>query len=161
MGEVELKRPRRRPSSTRCCGSQGVSVQDPAAHHQRRLQVQQVAQSDKIWSGHRRVVSCSNRCDIRLKDSATGEFFAACFMLPRQQKSAIETMLDSSRCFVLHIKDSRGKHAFVGLGFNERNEAFDFNISLSDHEKYVKRELETETTGGNESEIAIAIAIAV
>ncbi|KAD6120069.1 hypothetical protein E3N88_11340 [Mikania micrantha] len=45
-------------------------------------------QSDKIWSGRLRVVSC--------------------------------------------------------LGFTERNEAFDFNVALSDHEKYVKRETEKD-----------------
>ena len=31
-------------------------------------------------------------------------------------------MLDSSRYFDLRMKDGRGKHAFVGLGFDERNE---------------------------------------
>nr|CAB3499391.1 unnamed protein product [Digitaria exilis] len=104
-------------------------------------------QSDKIWSGRLRVVSCGDRCEIRLEDPATGELFAACFVLPGQRESAVETVLDSSRYFVLRIEDGRGKHAFVGLGFNERNEAFDFNVALSDHEKYVKREQEKETAG--------------
>ncbi|XP_062200827.1 uncharacterized protein At1g03900-like [Phragmites australis] len=108
-------------------------------------------QSDKIWSGRLRVVSCGDRCEIRLEDPATGELFAACFVLPGQRESAVETVLDSSRYFVLRIEDGRGKYAFVGLGFNERNEAFDFNVALSDHEKYVKREQEKET-GGEEIE---------
>jgi adaptin ear-binding coat-associated protein 1/2 len=109
-------------------------------------------QSDKIWSGRLRVVSCGDRCEIRLEDPATGELFAACFVLPGQRESAVETVLDSSRYFVLRIEDGRGKHAFVGLGFNERNEAFDFNVALSDHEKYVKREQEKETTGAGGEE---------
>ena len=104
-------------------------------------------QSDKIWSGRLRVVSCGDRCEIRLEDPATGELFAACFVLPGQRESAVETVLDSSRYFVLRIEDGRGKHAFFGLGFNERNEAFDFNVALSDHQKYVKREQEKETVG--------------
>ena len=57
----------------------------------------------------------------------------------------METVLDSSRYFVLRIKDGRGKHGFVGLGFAERNKAFDFNVVLSDHEKHVRREQEKDT----------------
>jgi serine/threonine kinase 38 len=72
-------------------------------------------------------------------------------VLPGQRESAVETVLDSSRYFVLRIEDGRGKHAFVGLGFGERNEAFDFNVALSDHEKYVKREQDKET-GGEEAD---------
>ncbi|KAF6142065.1 hypothetical protein GIB67_001262 [Kingdonia uniflora] len=99
-------------------------------------------QSDKIWLGRLRVVSCKDRCEIRLEDPNTGELFAACFVLPGQRDNSVETVLDSSRYFVLKIEDGAGKHAFIGLGFTERNEAFDFNVALSDHDKYVKREHE-------------------
>ncbi|KAJ6809590.1 uncharacterized protein M6B38_162220 [Iris pallida] len=102
-------------------------------------------QSDKIWSGRLRVVSRRDRCEIRLEDPGSGDLFAACFVLPGQREGAVETVLDSSRYFVLRIEDGTGKHAFVGLGFNERNEAFDFNVALSDHEKHVKREGDKES----------------
>jgi adaptin ear-binding coat-associated protein 1/2 len=62
---------------------------------------------------------------------------------------------------VLRIEDGRGKHAFIGLGFNERNEAFDFNVALSDHEKYAKREQEKETAGEESNESPIDIHPAV
>ncbi|KAG9143565.1 hypothetical protein Leryth_015978 [Lithospermum erythrorhizon] len=97
-------------------------------------------QSDKIWSGRLRVVSCTTRCEIRLEDPNSGDLFAACFINPGQRETAVEPALDSSRYFVLMIEDGRGKHAFIGLGFAERNEAFDFNVALSDHDKYLKRE---------------------
>ncbi|XP_009757935.1 uncharacterized protein At1g03900-like [Nicotiana tabacum] len=99
-------------------------------------------QTDKIWSGRLRVVSCKDRCEIRLEDPNSGDLFAACFVPPGQRENSVESVLDSSRYFVLKVEDGRGKHAFVGLGFGERNEAFDFNVALSDHEKYVKRESE-------------------
>lgn len=101
-------------------------------------------QSDKIWTGRLRVVSCKDRCEIRLEDSNSGDLFAACFVLPGQRENSVETVLDSSRYFVLKIEDGTGKHAFIGLGFSERNEAFDFNVALSDHEKYVKRDVDKE-----------------
>ncbi|XAR61086.1 hypothetical protein NMG60_11034692 [Bertholletia excelsa] len=117
-------------------------------------------QSDKIWSGRLRVVSCKDRCEIRLEDPNSGELFAACFVQPGQRESSVEPALDSSRYFVLKIEDGRGKHAFIGLGFNERNEAFDFNVALSDHEKYVKRENEKEageTSDENQIDIHPAV----
>lgn len=101
-------------------------------------------QSDKIWSGRLRVVSCKDRCEIRLEDPNSSDLFAACFIGPGQRENAVESVLDSSRYFVLKIEDGTGKHAFIGLGFSERNEAFDFNVALSDHDKYVKREVEKE-----------------
>lgn len=118
-------------------------------------------QSDKIWSGRLRVVSCGDRCEIRLEDPSSGELFAACFVRPGQRESSVETVVDSSRYFVLRIEDGQGKHAFIGLGFNERNEAFDFNVALSDHEKYLRREHEKESEGveGEESSIDIHPAV--
>ncbi|EEF32550.1 uncharacterized protein At1g03900 [Ricinus communis] len=118
-------------------------------------------QSDKIWSGRLRVVSCKDRCEIRLEDPNSGELFAACFVLPGQRENSVETVLDSSRYFVLKIEDGRGKHAFIGLGFGERNEAFDFNVALSDHEKYVRRENEKDSAETSESDTHIDIHPAV
>ncbi|XP_044493853.1 uncharacterized protein At1g03900-like isoform X3 [Mangifera indica] len=118
-------------------------------------------QSDKIWSGRLRVVSCKDRCEILLEDPNSGELFAACYVHPGQRETSVETVLDSSRYFVLMIEDGTGKHAFIGLGFNERNEAFDFNVALSDHEKYVRREIEKENGETSESDGHIDIHPAV
>jgi serine/threonine kinase 38 len=104
-------------------------------------------QSDKIWTGRLKVISLKEKCEVRLEDPNTGELFAACPVLPGKRDATVENVADSSRYFVLRIDDGRGKHAFIGLGFAERNEAFDFNVALSDHEKYVKREAEKEQHG--------------
>ncbi|GAV80771.1 LOW QUALITY PROTEIN: DUF1681 domain-containing protein, partial [Cephalotus follicularis] len=99
-----------------------------------------------IWSGRVQVVSCGERCEILLEDPNSRELFAACFMNPGQHEAAVESVHDSSRYFVLRIEDGP-KHAFIGLGFAERNEAFDFNMALLDHEKHVRRE--NEEVGGD------------
>ncbi|KAH9625997.1 hypothetical protein KSS87_016810 [Heliosperma pusillum] len=106
-------------------------------------------QSDKIWTGRLRVVSCRTRAEIRLEDPVSGDLFAACIVAAGLRDQSVEPALDSSRYFVLKIEDGRGKHAFVGLGFGERNEAFDFNVALSDHEKHVLRESDRDTNGGS------------
>jgi hypothetical protein len=76
--------------------------------------------------------------------------------------TAVEPVTDSSRYFVVRIQDGSGyyiisisccfhflllllvgRHAFVGMGFTERNDAFDFHTTILDHLKYVLLEKTT------------------
>lgn len=76
---------------------------------------------------------------IRLSDPEAGELFAECpVSLPL--KTCIEGVVDSSRYFVLRIVDREsGHHAFIGLGFRERNDASDFGAALFEHQQYLER----------------------
>ncbi|KAJ3608920.1 hypothetical protein NHX12_023448 [Muraenolepis orangiensis] len=75
----------------------------------------------------------------------SGELFA---QAPVQEFPGItvETVSDSSRYFVLRIQDDNGRSAFIGVGFEDRGDAFDFNVALQDHFKWVKQDEELSKT---------------
>ncbi|CAJ0752308.1 1860_t:CDS:2 [Entrophospora sp. SA101] len=83
-----------------------------------------------LWKGRLRIISKGEKCFIRLEDGGT-------------DKNSVESVRDSSRYFVLRVEDDDGRHAFIGMGFRERTEAFDFQVALQDHIKHVKIEKES------------------
>ncbi|XP_075071886.1 adaptin ear-binding coat-associated protein 1 isoform X3 [Mixophyes fleayi] len=91
------------------------------------------------WTGRMRLTSKGNVAFIKLEDKVSGELFA---QAPVDQFPglAVETVTDSSRYFVIRIQDGNGRSAFIGIGFSDRGDAFDFNVSLQDHFKWVKQE---------------------
>lgn len=46
--------------------------------------------------------------------------------------NGVDRCIDSSRYFVLNIQNKMGRRMQIGLAFNERNDAFDFNTALED-----------------------------
>ncbi|KAK0621599.1 hypothetical protein B0T17DRAFT_493950 [Bombardia bombarda] len=72
------------------------------------------------------------RVDIVLEDASTGHLFAAA---PYTSPAAVEPTLDSSRFFALRVQDPLGRKATLGMGFEERSDAFDFNIALQEAQR--------------------------
>lgn len=93
------------------------------------------------WTGRMKVVAKGEKCFIKLEDKITGELFAIC-PVRAFPGTDVEPVSDSSRYFVLKLEDTSGQHAFVGMGFSDRGDAFDFNVALQDHFKKLKQSTE-------------------
>lgn len=90
--------------------------------------------TDEVWQGTVKVVERGEVTLVLLVDRVSGSIFAVCPI----KDGAVDRCVDSSRYFVLRIENANGRHMFIGMAFNERNDAFDFNTSLED----AKRERE-------------------
>jgi len=93
------------------------------------------------WTGRLRLVSKGNRCVVKLEDKMSGALFAQA-PIEDYPGVAVEPVSDSSRYFVLQIKDDNGRSAFIGCGYADRSQAFDLQVSLQDFFKRVKKEQE-------------------
>jgi len=96
--------------------------------------------SSPNWTGRMRVVAKGKQLDIRLEDKTSGELFAAC-PVEQYPGTSVEAVTDSSRYFVVCVQDS-GRKAYIGIGFADRADSFDLNVTLQDHFKYLKKEAE-------------------
>lgn len=85
-----------------------------------------------MWSGRLRVVSKGDKATVLLEHIDRDGVFAVC---PYTTTKAVEQVNDSSRYFVIRVEGQGGRSAAVGIGFKERNEAFDFRIALQDATK--------------------------
>lgn len=72
------------------------------------------------------------KTDITLEDASSGQLFAAA---PYTTPAIVEPALDSSRFFALRVQDPTGRKATLGIGFEERSDAFDFGVALQDAQK--------------------------
>lgn len=98
------------------------------------------------WEGALKVVSKGEECIIKLVDKTTGELYAQAF-LRDGELHPVEAVIDSSRYFVLRVEENIGgrvRHAFIGLGFRERTEAYDVQAALHDHMKYLNKKKTAE-----------------
>ena len=70
-----------------------------------------------------------NTCVV-LEDASSGQVFAAA---PYDSPDAVEAATDSSRFFAVRVRDpSSRRKAVLGVGFEERSDAFDFAVALEE-----------------------------
>lgn len=70
--------------------------------------------------------------NILLEDASSGELFAGA---PYTSSIVVEQCVDSSRFFAVRVVGEGGRKATLGIGFEERPDAFDFGIALQDAAK--------------------------
>ncbi|KAL2177120.1 uncharacterized protein P884DRAFT_201263 [Thermothelomyces heterothallicus CBS 202.75] len=86
------------------------------------------------------------KVDILLEDPSTGSLFAAA---PYTTPAAVEPTTDSSRFFAVRVQDPSGKQkATLGVGFEERSEAFDFGVALQEATRALGRSRPGSSSGG-------------
>lgn len=92
-------------------------------------------QNRQIFTGRLRILETAVHdtvtTDILLEDPNDGSLFAAA---PYTDPSAVEHVLDSSRFFVLRVV-GEGRKATLGIGFEDRSDAFDFGVALQEAQK--------------------------
>ncbi|EPS44004.1 hypothetical protein H072_2027 [Dactylellina haptotyla CBS 200.50] len=87
-----------------------------------------------IFTARIRVIETSDidggnlKTDIKLEDPQSGELFANG---PYEGPFCVTPVTDSSRFFALRVVDG-ARRAFLGIGFEERSDAFDFNVCLQE-----------------------------
>uniref|UniRef100_A0AC34QR74 NECAP PHear domain-containing protein n=1 Tax=Panagrolaimus sp. JU765 TaxID=591449 RepID=A0AC34QR74_9BILA len=95
------------------------------------------------WVGRLRLVAVGDQLEIRLEDKNTGNLYAKA---PVAASTGVdfEQVSDSSRYFVIRLRNDNGQTAFVGIGFADRSDSFDLNVAIQDHFKMKQKEADIE-----------------
>ncbi|CEJ90086.1 hypothetical protein VHEMI05892 [[Torrubiella] hemipterigena] len=88
--------------------------------------------SKQIFTGRIRVLETSSspstfKVDLVIENADSGELFVAA---PFADANVIEPATDSSRFFAVTVRDEANRKAFLGIGFEDRSDAFDFSVAV-------------------------------
>uniref|UniRef100_A0A1I7ZNI7 DUF1681 domain-containing protein n=1 Tax=Steinernema glaseri TaxID=37863 RepID=A0A1I7ZNI7_9BILA len=95
------------------------------------------------WTGRMRLVSIGDKLELRLEDKNSGSLYAKA-PIDKYPSACLEPVTDSSRYFVVQLRNDNGQAAFVGIGFADRSDSFDMNVSLQDFFKQAEKEAELQ-----------------
>ncbi|CAK7206353.1 hypothetical protein SEUCBS139899_009142 [Sporothrix eucalyptigena] len=88
------------------------------------------------------------KVDVILEDPANGQLFAAA---PYTEAGVVEPALDSSRFFAVRVQDGQGRRAVLGIGFEERPDAFDFGVALQEARKSIGGKAAAAASGSHKA----------
>ncbi|TCD70978.1 hypothetical protein EIP91_000886 [Steccherinum ochraceum] len=119
-----------------------------------------------LWKGRIRIIERSSGVALQFEDATTGERMYMTLIVTEwlrevtnrgavfakadydPAKPCVEAVLDSSRYFVVRVEDN-GKKAYIGMGFLDRSDSFDFNVALQDYTKRWKVQQNPQTAEEN------------
>ena len=105
--------------------------------------------AQQIFTARLRVIETSIdgsiKADIVLEDGNTGELFAAG---PYTSGAVVQQANDSSRFFAVRVQGEGGMKATLGIGFEDRSPALDFNIALGEMRKVLGMNQPTSDPSG-------------
>lgn len=104
---------------------------DPSRHiFTARLRVVETALSSSSSPDDTAASAASGlKVDVVLEDPSSAQLFAAA---PYTDRAVVEPVVDSSRFFAVTVRDQDGRKAVLGIGFEERSEAFDLAVALQE-----------------------------
>jgi len=105
--------------------------------------------SNPDFTGRLRVLVINDKLWINVEDQSSGKLFARS-LVSEWPSQSLEPVSDSSRYFILRLTADDGRHAFVGIGFGDRGDSFDLNVTLQEHFKQSKAEKEQEQVNSGE-----------
>lgn len=83
-----------------------------------------------------RIMGHANRTEVHIESRDSGTLFAVCPVPHGKRLQYVHSAADSSRNFVIRVEDkTSGQHAWIGISFSTRQDAFDFNVALTDEER--------------------------
>ncbi|KAL0249067.1 hypothetical protein GEMRC1_004301 [Eukaryota sp. GEM-RC1] len=88
-----------------------------------------------LTKGRLTVAAVGETAYVRIEDERTDELFAECPVTSDNFTKAVERVLDSSRYYVIKVVHE-DKFAYLGMGFKQRNDSFEFMACLQDHLKH-------------------------
>lgn len=112
--------------------------------------------SKQIFTGRIRVLETSSspssfKVDLVIENADSGELFVAA---PFADANVIEAATDSSRFFAVTVRDEANRKAFLGIGFEDRSDAFDFSVAVQQAYKtlgWIKDAERTKTAATDEN----------
>jgi len=71
----------------------------------------------------------ASNCSTAIRENNLLKLLPVFARAPYNNDQAVQPVLDSSRYFVIRVEDpTSGNRAFLGIGFTDRTESFDFSV---------------------------------